>query len=153
MPSNATYRSFMKERLETFASAALLPLFFAFTGLRTQITLLNDWQSWLIAAGIIAVAIAGKLGGSMLAARWTGMSWRESFSIGALMNTRGLVELIVLNIGYDLGILPARIFSMMVLMALVTTFMTSPLLSLVKWKEFKDTGLTHGRARASRSHS
>ncbi len=131
MPSAAGFRSFLKERLETFGLSLLLPLFFAFTGLRTQIDYLNDWQSWLMGAGIMAVAITGKLGGSTLAARWTGMSWSESFSIGALMNTRGLVELIVLNIGYDLGILPARIFSIMVLMALVTTCMTGPLLSLI----------------------
>jgi Kef-type K+ transport system membrane component KefB len=81
--------------------------------------------------GIIAVAIVGKLCGSMLMARWTKMGWRDSFALG-LMNTRGLVELVVLNIGYDLGILSARIFVMMVIMALATTFMTGPLLSLVK---------------------
>ena len=82
---------------------------------------------------VVAVAIAGKLGGSMMAARWTGMTWRDSFSVGALMNTRGLVELIVLNLGYDLRILPPKIFSMMVLMALTTTFMAGPLLSLVNF--------------------
>ena len=131
MPSNSRLRSFLRERLETFSSVFLLPLFFAFTGLRTQIGLLDDWPSWLLCAGLIAVAIAGKLGGSMLAARWTGMGWKDSFSIGVLMNTRGLVELIVLNIGYDLGILSPRIFTMMVLMALVTTFMTGPILSLL----------------------
>jgi Kef-type K+ transport system membrane component KefB len=139
MPSVAKVRSFLRERLESFSAAVLLPLFFAFTGLRTQVNLLNDRQSLAIGAGIIAVAIAGKLGGSMLAARWTGMSWRESFSVGALMNTRGLVELIVLNIGYDLGILPDRIFAIMVLMALITTCMTGPLLSLVKGKETETT--------------
>jgi hypothetical protein len=84
---------------------------------------------------IILVAIAGKLGGSMLMSRWTGMSWSRSFSIGVLMNTRGLVELVVLNIGYDLGILSERIFAMMVIMALVTTFMTGPLLALVRRPE------------------
>jgi Kef-type K+ transport system membrane component KefB len=134
MPSDPGFRSFVKEKLESFSSAALLPLFFAFTGLRTQIGLLNDWSSWLTCFGIILVAVAGKLGGSMLAARWTKMSWRDSVSIGILMNTRGLVELVVLNIGYDLGILSGRIFAMMVIMALVTTFMTSPLLSLLKLK-------------------
>jgi Kef-type K+ transport system membrane component KefB len=80
----------------------------------------------------VAIAIAGKLGASMLMARWTGMAWRDSFALGVLMNTRGLVELIVLNIGYDLGILSARTFAMLVLMALITTFMTGPLLALVK---------------------
>ena len=132
MPPSTEFRIFLKDKLEAFGSYALLPLFFAFTGLRMQVGLLNDWQGWLLCAVIIVVAIAGKLGGSMLMSRWTGMSWSRSFSIGVLMNTRGLVELVVLNIGYDLGILPARIFTMMVLMALVTTFMTGPLLSLVK---------------------
>jgi len=129
MPSNSRLRAFLRERLETFSSVFLLPLFFALTGLRTQIGLLNDWPSWLLCAGLVAVAIAGKLGGSMLAARWTGMGWKDAFSIGVLMNTRGLVELIVLNIGYDLGILSPRVFTMMVLMALITTFMTGPILS------------------------
>jgi Kef-type K+ transport system membrane component KefB len=132
MPSTSTVRSFLRDKLAAFSSAALLPLFFAFTGLRTQISLLNDWQSWLVCAGIIAVAIAGKLGGGMLAARWAGMNWSDSISIGVLMNTRGLVELVVLNIGYDLGILSGRIFAIMVLMALVTTCMTGPLLSLIE---------------------
>jgi Kef-type K+ transport system membrane component KefB len=132
MPPSTEFRSFLKDKLEAFGSYALLPLFFAFTGLRTQVALLNDWYGWLLCGLIILVAIAGKLGGSMLMGRWTGMSWTHSFSIGVLMNTRGLVELVVLNIGYDLGILPGRIFAMMVIMALVTTFMTGPLLSLVK---------------------
>ena len=132
MPSAAGLRVMLKEKLETFSAAALLPLFFAFTGLRMQISLLNDWHSWVMCTVIIVVAIAGKLGASMLMARWTGMNWRDSFSLGVLMNTRGLVELIVLNIGYDLGILSARAFAMLVLMALVTTFMTGPLLSLVR---------------------
>ena len=135
MPPSTEFRIFFKERLEAFGSYALLPLFFAFTGLRTQIGLLNDWNDWLICAVIILVAIAGKLGGSMLMARWTGMSWTQSFAVGTLMNTRGLVELVVLNIGYDLGILSGRIFAMMVLMALVTTFMTGPLLSLVRTRD------------------
>jgi Kef-type K+ transport system membrane component KefB len=130
MPPNSALRQFLRERLETFSSVLLLPLFFAFTGLRTEIGLLNDWPSWLACLGVIAVAIVGKLGGSMVAARFTGMSWGDSFALGALMNTRGLVELIVLNIGYDLGILSPRIFAMLVLMALVTTFMTGPLLHL-----------------------
>ena len=131
MPPSADFRAFLRDKLDAFSAAAFLPLFFAFTGLRTQVSLLNDWQSWAMCGVIILVAIAGKLGGSMLMSRWTGMSWSQSFSIGVLMNTRGLVELVVLNIGYDLGILSGRIFAMMVLMALVTTFMTGPLLSLV----------------------
>lgn len=132
MPPSTEFRIFLRDKLEAFSSYALLPLFFVFTGLRMQVGLLNDFQGWLMCAVIILVAIAGKLGGSMLMSRWTGMSWPMSFSIGVLMNTRGLVELVVLNIGYDLGILSGRIFAMMVLMALVTTFMTGPLLSLVR---------------------
>ncbi|HUS12009.1 MAG TPA: cation:proton antiporter [Pyrinomonadaceae bacterium] len=134
MPSFSGFPVFIKERVEAFSSAALLPLFFVFTGLRTQINLLDSWSSWLICLGIIVVAVAGKLGGSMLMARWIRMNWRDSFTLGVLMNTRGLVELVVLNIGYDLGILSARIFAMMVIMALATTFMTAPLLSLVNLK-------------------
>ena len=135
MPPSTEFRIFLKDKLEAFGSYALLPLFFAFTGLRTQVGLLNDWQGWAMCGVIILVAIAGKLGGSTLMSRWTGMSWSQSFSIGVLMNTRGLVELVVLNIGYDLGILSGRIFAMMVLMALVTTFMTGPLLGLVKHRD------------------
>jgi Kef-type K+ transport system membrane component KefB len=132
MPSSTGVQTFLKEKIESFSSAALLPLFFVFTGLRTQVTLLNDWRGWLMCLAIIVVAVVGKLGGSMLMARWTKMSWRDSFALGVLMNSRGLIELVVLNIGYDLGILSARIFVMMVIMALVTTFMTAPLLALVK---------------------
>jgi len=132
MPGVSGFRVFLKDQLEAFSSAALLPLFFVFTGLRTQITLLNDWLGWFTCLLIILVAVTGKLGGSMLMARWTKMNWRDSFSIGVLMNTRGLVELVVLNIGYDMGILSGRIFVMLVVMALTTTFMTAPLLSLVK---------------------
>ncbi len=130
MPPDSGLRQFLRERLETFSSVFLLPLFFAFTGLRTQVGLLADWQSWLMCLGIVAVAIAGKLGGSMTAARFTGMPWGESFALGTLMNTRGLVELIALNLGYDLGVLSPRIFTMLVLMALITTLMTGPLLHM-----------------------
>lgn len=129
LPAEPRLRTFLQERLATFSSAFLLPLFFAYNGLRTQVGLLDDLESWLVCLGIIAVAIAGKLGGSTLAARFTGMSWLDSFSLGALMNTRGLVELIALNLAYDLGILSPRIFAMLVLMALTTTFMAGPLLS------------------------
>ena len=146
LPAQARLRSFLRERLETFSAAFLLPLFFAFTGLRTQIGLLDDWASWLLCAAIIGVAIVGKMGGSMLAARWTGMGWKDSFVVGTLMNTRGLIELIVLNIGYDLGILSPRIFTMMVIMALVTTFMTGPILS---WLGYGQRTVRTGKAAAS----
>ena len=124
-------------RIEDISLVILLPLFFAFTGLKTQIGLLRDGVAWLVCGLIILVAVVGKFGGSMLAAKFTGQSWSDSFAIGALMNTRGLMELIVLNIGYDLGVLSPTVFTMMVLMALVTTLMTCPALSWIEhigWK-------------------
>jgi Kef-type K+ transport system membrane component KefB len=130
MPSQGEFRNALRVRLEHFSSVFLLPLFFAFTGLRTQIGLLQEPAGWLICLALIALATVGKLGGSMLASRLTGINWIDSFALGALMNTRGLVELIALNIGYDLGILSPPIFTMLVLMALATTAMTGPLLSL-----------------------
>ena len=125
-------REFLKTRLESFSAVFLLPLFFAFTGLRTQVALLSGGSSWLVFAGILLVAVGGKLGGSMVAARVTGMRWADAFALGALMNTRGLIELIALNLGYELGILSPAIFAMMVLMALITTTMTGPLLALAR---------------------
>ena len=90
------------------ASTAGLPLFFAYTGLRTEVGLLNSAADWIVCLVVILVATAGKMGGTIAAARWTGMSWHESFVLGALMNTRGLMELIALNVGYDLGMLRRR---------------------------------------------
>ena len=129
MPAAGGFRDKLVVRVENLSSVLLLPVFFAFTGLRTQIGLLNSAQDWFICLIIIAVATTGKLGGSALAARLTGMKWRESLQLGALMNTRGLMELIALNIGYDMGILSQRIFTMLVIMALVTTVMTAPLVT------------------------
>jgi Kef-type K+ transport system membrane component KefB len=133
MPARNGFREFLRLRLEHFSSVFLLPLFFAFVGLRTQFGLLSDTNGWLICAGLIGLATVGKLGGAMFTARLTGVSWVDSFALGALMNTRGLVELIALNIGYDLGILSPRIFAMLVIMALVTTCMTGPLLTLSEY--------------------
>jgi len=130
MPTAGGFRDKLVVRVENLSAVLLLPVFFAFTGLRTQIGLLNSAQDWVICLIIIGVATAGKLGGSALAARLTGMKWRESLQLGALMNTRGLMELIALNIGYDMGILSQRIFTMLVIMALVTTIMTGPLFTL-----------------------
>lgn len=143
MPEANDFRHKLGVRVENFSSVLLLPLFFAFTGLRTQIGLLNDLQGWLICLLIIAVATVGKLGGSALTARFTGMSWTESLQLGALMNTRGLMELIALNIGYDLGILSPRIFTMLVIMALATTMLTGPLLSLFSERHAEHDSLPH----------
>lgn len=136
MPDNQRFRTMFIERIEDVALVLLLPLFFVVTGLRTEIGLLNDPKLWEVTGVIILVAVIGKFGGSAIAARFTGQSWKDSFTIGTFMNTRGLMELVVLNIGYDLGVLNAEIFAMMVIMALVTTFMTGPLLNLIQ-KVFK----------------
>jgi Kef-type K+ transport system membrane component KefB len=130
MPPRGEFREFLKVRLEHFSSVFLLPLFFAFTGLRTQVDLLSEASGWFVCLGLILVATVAKLGGAMVTARLTGVNWIDSFALGALMNTRGLIELIALNIGYDLGILGPKIFAMLVIMALVTTGLTGPLLSL-----------------------
>jgi Kef-type K+ transport system membrane component KefB len=132
MPGVNGFREKINARVQRFSAVLLLPLFFAFTGLRTQINLLGDASDWLLCGLIIAVATVGKLGASAIAARITGMNWRESLQLGALMNTRGLMELIALNIGYDLKILSPRIFTMLVIMALVTTLLTGPLLDLLE---------------------
>ena len=130
LPAHYPFVRELIRKLEDLTVVFLLPLFFAFTGLRTQVGLLNDAEMWAKTVLIITVAVAGKLGGSALAARATGMTWRDAGAIGALMNTRGLMELVVLNIGLDIGVIPPALFTMMVLMALVTTFMTTPLLAL-----------------------
>lgn len=118
------------QKLEDLVIVLLLPVFFAFTGMRTQIGLLSSATHWLICGVIIVVACLGKFGGSALAARFSGLSWRDSTCLGVLMNTRGLMELIVLNVGLDLRVLSPTLFAMMVIMALVTTFATAPLLAL-----------------------
>jgi Kef-type K+ transport system membrane component KefB len=130
MPPWGEVRDFLKVRLEHFTSSFLLPLFFAYIGLRTHIGSLSGPGAWLVCGALILLATLGKLGGTMLAARLAGVAWIDAFALGALMNTRGLVELVALNVGYDLGILPAPMFTMLVVMALVTTGMTAPLLSL-----------------------
>ncbi|GAB6121732.1 cation:proton antiporter [Dysgonomonas termitidis] len=136
MPPNLNFRNLFTEKIEDVSLVLLLPLFFVFTGLRTEIGLLNEPGLWMICGGIVFLAIFGKTMGSAIAARFVGNNWKDSLTIGALMNTRGLMELVVLNIGLDLGILTPEVFAMMVVMALTTTFMTSPLLSLID-KVFK----------------
>ena len=133
MPTGFSFRKIVIDKIEDVSIVLLLPLFFVITGLRTEIGLLNEGHLWVTFGWILLVAVAGKFGGSALSARIVGQSWKDSLSIGVLMNTRGLMQLIVLNIGYDLGILSPQIFAMMVLMALVTTFMTGPALDLINW--------------------
>lgn len=123
--------SVLVEKLEDLVTLVLLPMFFAYSGLRTEITLLDDPTSWATAAVIIVIATAGKFGGTALAARFTGLDGRSAAAVGILMNTRGLMELVVLNIGLDLEVISPELFAMMVVMALVTTLATSPLLEWI----------------------
>jgi len=131
IPSSTRIAHDLNERLEDLIAVIFLPAFFAYTGLRTEIGLISGVQNWALCGVIILVACVGKFGGTIAAARLTGLKWRDSAALGVLMNTRGLVELIVLNIGLDLQVISPRLFTMLVLMALVTTFMTTPILHLI----------------------
>ncbi|MGM9759243.1 MAG: cation:proton antiporter [Parabacteroides sp.] len=131
MPGNIKFRKIMTEKVEDVSLALFLPLFFVSTGLRTEIGLLDTPSLWWMCALLTGVAIVGKFGGAFFSARFVGESWRDSLYIGALMNTRGLMELVILTIGYEMHILPPTIFVMLVLMTLVTTFMTTPLVSFI----------------------
>ena len=132
MPEIPEFRKIVIDKIEDVALTLLLPLFFVYTGLRTEIGLLNTPYLWMVTSVFILVAIVGKFIGAGFSAKIMGENWRDSLSVGILMNTRGLMEIVVLNIGYEMGILSKPIFAMLVIMALVTTFMTTPLLSLVQ---------------------
>jgi Kef-type K+ transport system membrane component KefB len=129
IPHDGRLAEHLRTRMEDLVVVLLLPIFFAFTGMRTQIGLLSSVQDWAICGAVILVATLGKLGGTWVAARLSGLGWRESAALGILMNTRGLMELIVLNVGLDMGVISERVFAMLVLMALVTTFSTTPVLN------------------------
>jgi Kef-type K+ transport system membrane component KefB len=130
MPRTPGFVEALRAKLYDVTVVLLLPLFFAFSGLRTHIGLI-DGVMWLYFAVIMVAAIAGKLGGAAMAARATGLPWREATALGVLVNTRGLIELVVLNIGLDVGIISPALFAILVLMAIVTTFMTTPLLDRI----------------------
>jgi Kef-type K+ transport system membrane component KefB len=132
MPKNPALVRELREKLEPLTLTLLLPLFFAYTGLRTDLVPAQGSAIWTYAAVITAVAIAGKLGGCTVAARAAGMPWHESAALGFLMNTRGLMELVVLNIGLEIGVISTRLFSAMIVMALATTVLTSPMLRLIE---------------------
>lgn len=131
IPSESRLANSFLLKLKEPVTVLLLPAFFAYTGMRTEIGLLNDWHQWGVCLVIIAVATIGKFGGTIFAARFAGESWRDASILGMLMNTRGLMELIVLNIGLDLGVISLTLFAMMVIMALVTTMITAPVLQLL----------------------
>ncbi len=132
MPQGSRFRAIVSEKIHDVSTSILLPLFFAFSGLRTEVRLISQPEHWALAGVVILAAVVGKVGAGALAARFTGLSWRDAASLGVLVNTRGLVELVVLNIGYDLGILSPTAFTIMVIMALATTLMTGPLLTLLR---------------------
>ncbi len=131
LPRDREFVRDVTEKLEDLTVVFFLPLFFASTGLRTSIGLVSGPELWGFFGLVMLVAVAGKFGGSTLAARLTGLSWREASALGVLMNTRGLMELVILTIGLDIGVISPALFAMMVLMALVTTFMTTPLLEII----------------------
>ncbi len=128
IPHDCDVAEDFRHKLEDIVKILLLPAFFAYTGMRTEIGLVSGWQAWMFCAVIILVATLGKFGGTLAAARFTGLNWRLSAALGILMNTRGLMELIVLNIGLELGVISPKLFAMMVIMALVTTVATTPVL-------------------------
>ncbi|PKO15887.1 MAG: hypothetical protein CVU39_10240 [Chloroflexi bacterium HGW-Chloroflexi-10] len=131
LPKEHGFVQTITDKLNDLTVVLLLPIFFALTGLRTSINLLNEPGLWLFAGLIILVAITGKFGGAAAAARYSGLSWRESGAVGVLMNTRGLMELVLLNIGLEIGVISPALFAMLVLMAITTTFMTAPLLEWI----------------------
>jgi Kef-type K+ transport system membrane component KefB len=132
IPRDSAVTGILTRQLESVVTILLLPAFFAYTGMRTRIDLLVEPGQWLICGILILVATVGKFGGTFVAARLTGLGWRNATMLGTLMNTRGLIELVVLNVGLDLKIISPVLFAMLVLMALATTILTSPVLRLVK---------------------
>ena len=131
IPHDSPIARALADKLTDFITILLLPAFFAYSGMRTEIGLVVGLEAWLVCLAIIGVATLGKFGGALAAARVTGLGWRDGSSLAILMNTRGLMELIVLNIGLDLGIISPTLFTMLVLMALATTIATSPILSVL----------------------
>jgi Kef-type K+ transport system membrane component KefB len=131
IPHDSAVAKEFSVQLERVTTVLLLPAYFAFTGMRTRIGLVSGWDQWLLCGVIILAAALGKFGGTTVAARLTGVDWRRSAALGTLMNTRGLMELIVLNIGLDLHIISPTVFAMMVLMALVTTMAAAPVLQVL----------------------
>lgn len=120
-----------RDKVGSFVEVFFVPIFFTYTGLRTEIGLLGDWQMWGWCLLLVALATLGKFGGCYWAARWAGLDATEARAVGVMMNTRGLMELIVINVGYDLGVLPRSVFTMLVIMALLSTVVTAP--ALRRW--------------------
>jgi Kef-type K+ transport system membrane component KefB len=139
-PRVKRWQTAIRAKLDMLVSVLLLPLFFALTGMRTRLDLLNGSSVWFWAGIVLIAAIFGKMGGAALAARWNGQSWKDAAALGALLNTRGLVELIVLNIAYNVGAFSPTLFTMLVVMALVTTMITTPILDMLGVKSTEGKG-------------
>jgi Kef-type K+ transport system membrane component KefB len=131
-PRLPSWQRLLRDRLDVILSLVLLPLFFALTGLRTRLDLLTSLATWLWTGLILLLAIVGKIGGAVLGARITGQDWTFSLALGALLHTRGLVELIVLNIAYNAHVFSPTLYTMLVVMALVTTAVTVPILNRLR---------------------
>jgi Kef-type K+ transport system membrane component KefB len=147
IPHDSSLARYLIQSVEPLVSILILPAFFALTGIRTEIALVSGPYEWAICGLIITVATLGKFGGTLMAARLTGSEWRHAAGLGVLMNTRGLMELIVLNVGLDLGVISPSLFTMLVLMALATTIATTPILKrLIPRHEYEglDTPKAHG---------
>lgn len=134
MPRHHGFVRALTEKLHDFTVVFLLPLFFAYTGLRTSVGLLSSAELWFYCILIILVAMAGKFLGSSIPARAMGMPWRNAWALGTLMNTRGLMELVLLNIALDIGLITPTLFTMLVFMALTTTIMTAPILEWIYFR-------------------
>ena len=148
IPHHSGLATALQERIESLVTILLLPAFFAFAGMRTEIGLLTSVNAWLTCAALVVVATSGKFGGALVAARLAGYGWRQASGLGILMNTRGLMELIVLNVGLDLGIISPALFTMMVIMALVTTMAAGPLFAAVQGSEVSVHVSGSGRSAA-----
>lgn len=142
IPHDSLLARTLLQKLEELVVILLLPAFFAYTGLRTRLGLVSGTEQWLVCAGLTALACAGKFGGSAVAARLSGLPWRDAASIGVLMNTRGLMELVVLNVGLELGVISPTLFAMLVLMAIGTTLATTPVLDLLNRGRSLETGFS-----------
>jgi Kef-type K+ transport system membrane component KefB len=149
LPSHGELARQLNEKLEDVVKIVLLPIFFVFTGMRTEVGLLSGWGDWLVCLSIVALAFLGKLGGVTITARLLGVRWRQAFALGALMNTRGLMELVVLNLGLDLGVISKPLFAMMVIMAVLTTLAAGPLLDALGRTDTIDEGGEAARAQTA----
>src|SRR5690606_10016686 len=138
MPHNLSFKKIITEKLEDISLVLLLPVFFIITGLRTDVTLLNSGSHWLAFAAVLFVAVMFKFGTVALAGRMTGLNARDALSLGVLLNTRGLMEVVIINIGYELGVFSTEIFTMLVLMTIATTVLTVPALNLIERKFTED---------------